>query len=182
MPGIGTRTAERLAFYVLSAEKQSAERLADSIKKVNEGVHYCSRCFNLSEDEICAICSDLSRASDCICVVEEPKDIISIEKSGIYKGYYHVLLGALSPLDGIGPRDLKIQELLIRLKSEQPKEVILATTSDTEGEATAIYLAKILKPLKVKVTRLAQGIPVGIDLEFTDRATLMRAIESRHEI
>lgn len=183
MPGVGIRTAERLAFYVLSADRESVERLATSIRKVNESIRYCQKCFNLSENEICSICMDPGRDQERICVVEEPKDIISIEKSGGYKGLYHVLLGVLSPLDGMGPQDLKIQELLARLKSNKSiKEVIVATTSDTEGEATAIYLSKILKTNPVRVTRLAQGIPVGIDLEFADKATLMKAIEARREI
>ena len=183
MPGVGIRTAERLAFYVLSADRESVERLATSIRKVNESIRYCQKCFNLSENEICSICMDPGRDQERICVVEEPKDIISIEKSGGYKGLYHVLLGVLSPLDGMGPQDLKIQELLARLKSNKSiKEVIVATTSDTEGEATAIYLSKILKTNPVRVTRLAQGIPVGIDLEFADKATLMKATEARREI
>ena len=182
LPGIGIRTAERLAFFVLMAEKQEMDDLAAAIRKVSESIRYCVRCFNLSEAEICTICSDSSREGGVLCVVEEPKDIISIEKSGSFHGRYHVLLGALSPLDGIGPKDIKIAELLTRVKSELPQEVIIATTPDTEGEATAIYLAKVLRPLKLRVTRLAQGIPLGADLEFADRATLMRSIEARHEI
>lgn len=182
MPGVGVRTAERLAFYILTTDKISVERLADAILKVNESIRYCAKCFNLSEEETCAICSDPGRDAAKICVVEEPKDIISLEKSGVFRGLYHVLLGSLSPLDGIGPQDIKIQELIARVKGEGIKEVILATAPDTEGEATAIYLARTLKPTKVKVTRLAQGIPVGSELEFADRATLMRAIEARHEI
>lgn len=182
LPGIGIRTAERLAFFVLMAEKQEMDDLAAAIRKVSESIRYCARCFNLSEAETCTICSDSSREGGVLCVVEEPKDIISIEKSGSFHGRYHVLLGALSPLDGIGPKDIKIAELLTRVKSESPREVIIATTPDTEGEATAIYLAKVLKPLKLRVTRLAQGIPLGVDLEFADRATLMRSIEARHEI
>ena len=182
MPGVGIRTAERLAFYVLTAEKDAIGRMADSLRKVNESIRYCTRCFNLSEGEFCSICADPSRDADKICVVEEPKDIISIEKAGAYRGRYHVLLGALSPLDGIGPQDIKVQELLARVRADGIREVILATSPDTEGEATAIYLGRVLKPLKVKVTRLAQGIPVGTDLEFADRATLTRAIEARHEI
>ncbi len=182
MPGVGVRTAERLAFYVLTADKDSIGRLAESLKKVNESIRYCSRCFNLSEAETCLICADPRREGDKICVVEEPKDTLSIEKANVFRGRYHVLLGALSPLDGVGPQDIKIQELLTRVKADNIKEVILATSPDTEGEATAIYLGRVLKPLKVRVTRLAQGIPVGTDLEFADRATLSRAIEARHEI
>lgn len=182
MPGIGVRTAERLAFYVLEADKISVERLSDALKKVNESIRYCRDCYNLSEDELCKICSNAARDHDCVCVVEEPKDIITIEKSGGFKGVYHVLLGVLSPLDGVGPQDIKIQELVDRIKQHKIKEVIIATTSDSEGEATAIYLAKALRPLGVRTTRIAQGIPVGSDLEFADRATLSRAIEARQEI
>lgn len=182
MPGVGVRTAERFAFYILTARKEDTDRLSDSIRRTKESIRYCRQCFNLSEKELCHICSDPTRESRMICVVEEPKDIISLEKSGVYHGQYHVLLGQLSPLDGIGPNDLKIPELLSRLSTNPFSEVLLATTSDTEGEATAIYLTKALKPYKVKVTRLAQGVPVGTELEFADRATLMRAIEARQEV
>lgn len=182
MPGVGVRTAERFAFYILTARKDDTERLADAIKKTKESIRYCRDCFNLSEKEICSVCADPTREPRMICVVEEPKDIIALEKSGVYNGQYHVLLGALSPLDGIGPNDLKIPELLARLTAGKFTEVLLATTSDTEGEATAIYLTKALKPYKLRVTRLAQGVPVGTELEFADRATLMRAIETRQEI
>ncbi len=182
MPGIGIRTAERLAFYVLSASPESMTRLSRALEKVNRTIRFCNRCFNLSEGDTCAICNDGRRDLHTLCVVEEPKDIISIEKSGVYHGLYHVLLGVLSPLDGIGPQDIKIQSLLARVKAENIKEVILATSSDTEGEATALYLIKVLKALKAKVTRLTQGIPVGSDLEFADRATLTRAMETRQEI
>lgn len=182
MPGVGLRTAERFAFHVLGADPESVERLADTLKKVNRTVRTCDRCFNLSEGSLCAVCEDERRDREKICVVEEPKDIITIEKSGAWRGVYHVLLGALSPLDAVGPQDLKIGELLSRVRNENIREVIIATTSDTEGEATAIYLAKVLKPFKARVTRIAQGVPVGADLEFADRATLMRAIEARHEI
>lgn len=182
MPGVGMRTAERLAFYVLTADKTAAERLSASIRKVNDSIRYCAKCFNLSENEFCSICSDHTRDATRVCVVEEPKDIISIERSGVFHGLYHVLLGVLSPLDGVGPQDIKTAELVARVKTQGIQEVILGTTSDTEGEATALYLARTLKPLKVKTTRLAQGIPVGSDLEFADRATLMRAIEMRQDI
>jgi recombination protein RecR len=182
MPGVGVRTAERLAFYVLTAESGSIERLANSIRSVNESIRYCVHCYNLSELDECSICADPRRDKSLICVVAEPKDIITIEKAGVYRGFYHVLLGVLSPLDAIGPKDLRIDELVSRIRKGGIEEVLIATTSDTEGEATAIYLKKVLKPLSVKVTRLAQGIPVGSDLEFTDRATLMYAIESRNEI
>ena len=182
MPGIGTRTAERLAFYILTADKISVDRLAEAVRKVKASVRYCETCFNLSESAKCGICSGASRDHTRICVVAEPKDIMTLEKAGVYKGLYHVLLGVLSPLDGIGPQDLKVRELLGRIKEEGTEEVILATTSDTEGDATAFYLVKVLKPLGVRVTRLAQGIPVGSDLEFSDRATLSRAIEARQAV
>ena len=182
MPGIGIRTAERLAFYILTAKQEAVDRLSESLIRVKDTIRYCKDCFNLSERELCSICSDPSRDSQVLCVVEEPKDIIVIEKSGAFRGVYHVLLGALSPLDGIGPEDLKIPELISRVKSSTFSEIIVATTSDTEGEATSIYLTGIMKSLKVKLTRLAQGVPIGSELEFTDRATLIRAIEARHEI
>lgn len=182
MPGVGVRTAERFAFYILTARKEDTDRLSDAIRRTKESIRYCRQCFNLSEKEICHICSDPTRETGMICVVEEPKDIIALEKSGVYHGLYHVLLGALSPLDGIGPNDLKIPELLSRLSANPITEAVLATTSDTEGEATAIYLTKALKPYKIKVTRLTQGVPVGTELEFADRATLMRAIETRQEV
>ena len=179
MPGIGVRTAERLAFYILTTNKEATERLSEAVRKVRDTVRYCKDCFNLSENELCRICSDPTRDVHTLCVIEEPKDIIAMEKSGVFRGLYHVLLGALSPLDGVGPDDLKVPELLRRLKEGSVSEVILGTTSDTEGEATAIYLKGRIKTLGIKVTRLAQGIPLGTDLEFADRATLIRAIEAR---
>ena len=182
MPGVGTRTAERLAFYFLSTDKISIERLSDALKKVNESIRYCRDCYNLSENDQCQVCSDPTRDRQSVCVVEEPKDIITLEKSGAFKGIYHVLLGVLSPLDGVGPQDIKIQELINRIKQHKIREVIIATTSDTEGEATAIYLVRLLKSLPLKVTRLAHGVPVGSELEFADRATLAHAIEARQEI
>lgn len=182
MPGVGARTAERFAFYILTARKEDTDRLSEAIRKTKEAIRYCRQCFNLSEKELCHVCSEPSRDPGILCVVEEPKDIIALEKSAVFHGQYHVLLGALSPLDGIGPGDLKIAELLTRLAANPFTEVLLATTSDTEGEATAIYLTKALKPFKIKVTRLAQGVPVGTELEFADRATLMRAIETRQEV
>ena len=182
MPGVGTRTAERLAFYILSADSESVERLSKSISKVNDAIRYCIQCYNLSEDEKCHICDDIQRDHLTICVVAEPKSIITIEKAGVYRGLYHVLLGVLSPLDAVGPQDLKIDDLLARVKQGGVKEVILGMVSDTEGDATALYLVKLLKPLGVKISRLAQGIPVGSDLEFADRATMMHAIDARNEI
>ncbi|MFH0839874.1 MAG: recombination mediator RecR [Candidatus Omnitrophota bacterium] len=182
MPGIGTKTAERLAFYILKLSREDAQWLADSILKVKSTIRFCKACNNLSEGEICLICQDGGRDKGIICVVEEPNDVSAIEKAGKFNGVYHVLLGRLSPLDGVGPESLKINELVERVKKDKVKEVIVATNSDTEGETTALYIAKALKPYKVKITRLAHGIPVGSDLKYADQATLMKAIEGRLEI
>lgn len=182
MPGVGSRTAERFAFYILGASTEEVEALSRLLLKVHGNTHYCRECYNLSEGEICHICSDPGRDHTSLCVVQDPKDVISIEKSGDYRGIYHVLLGALSPLEGIGPKDLKIKELLDRVKQGKVQEIILATTSDTEGDATSLYLMKQLKPYKLKVSRIAHGVPVGSSLEFVDRATLARAIRQRQEV
>ena len=182
MPGVGRRTAERFAFYILSAPKEEIDSLSKLLSKVNENIRYCRDCFNLSEGDICHICSDPTRDHSVLCVVENPKDVIAIEKSGNYSGVYHVLLGALSPLEGIGPKDLKIKELIERLKKNAVKEVILGTSSDTEGDATSLYLTKHLKDPKLKVTRIAHGVPVGSALEFVDKATLYRAFKQRQEV
>jgi recombination protein RecR len=182
MPGIGAKTAERLAFYILKLPQEEAARLADSILKVKSTIRFCKICNNLSEGELCLVCQDASRDKGIICIVEEPNDVSAIEKAGRFDGIYHVLLGRLSPLDGVGPEVLKIKELLERIKKEKVKEIIIATNSDTEGETTALYIAKALKPYKIKVTRLAYGIPVGSDLKYADQATLMKAIEGRLEI
>ncbi len=182
MPGVGIRTAERFAFYVLSAPPQDVEALAKLIARVNASIHYCQICFNLSEENICHICSDPTRNHSVLCVVQDPKDIVAIEKSGDYKGVYHVLLGALSPLEGVGPKDLKIHELMERLKKGTIKEIIIGTSSDTEGDATSLYILRQVKPLKVKVTRIAHGVPVGSALEFVDKATLARAFRERQQV
>ena len=179
MPGIGPRTAQRLAFFVLKGSDRDAKNLADAIVKVKDSVRFCKTCNNLSDSEICDICSNPSRDKHILCVVERPSDVISIEKMGEYNVIYHVLLGALSPLDGIGPKDLKIDELIKRTKKNRIKEVIIATDSNTEGEATALYIIKVLRPSGVKLTRLASGIPVGANLEYADQATLTRAFEGR---
>ena len=181
MPGIGQKSAERLAFYILRAPQEEAEQLATLIREVKTTLRYCRTCFNLSEAEQCLICQDSRRDQTLLCVVEEPKDILTLEKSRSYHGLYHVLLGSLSPLDGIGPEELKIKELLERLKTGKVKEVILALDSDTEGETTALYLSKLLKELNVKVTRLAAGLPVGSHIEYTDEVTLAKALEGRRE-
>jgi recombination protein RecR len=180
-PGIGKKTAQRMAFFVLKQRKEEAEALAQSILEVKSKVGYCSICFNITEDDPCFICKAEKRDKSAICVVEEANDVVALEKTNQYKGLYHVLGGVLSPLDGIGPDDLKVKELLSRLKSKQVKEVILATNPSAEGEATAIYLSKLIKPLGVKVTRIARGLPAGGDLEYADQTTLANALEGRVE-
>ena len=182
LPGVGKRTAERFAFYFLSAPREEVETLTKLLLKVNESIHTCRQCFNLSEQDICHVCSDPTRDHSVICVVQDPKDLIAVEKSGDFSGVYHVLMGALSPLEGVGPKDLRIKELMNRIKEGQVREVVLATTSDTEGDATAIYLTKQLKVLKLKITRIAHGVPVGSALEFVDKASLSRAFRHRQEL
>jgi len=180
MPGIGRKTAQRITFYILKETKEEATSLAQAILDVKEKVKYCSICFNITESDPCWICLDGKRDKTSICVVEEANDVLALEKTAEYKGLYHVLAGALSPLDGIGPDNLRIKELLTRLK-DTVQEVILATNPNVEGEATAIYLSKLMKPLGVKVTRIARGLPVGGDLEYADQVTLTKAIEGRTE-
>ncbi|MDD5440356.1 MAG: recombination mediator RecR [Candidatus Omnitrophica bacterium] len=179
MPGIGHKTAERLAFFILKSHPEYAKNMAEAILKVKSQVRFCSVCNNLSDTEVCAICANTRRNQDVICVVETPNDVISIEKTGSYTGVYHVLLGNLSPLDGIGPKDLKLEGLLNRVRDGHVKEVIIATDSNTEGEITALYLVKLLKDKAIKLTRIASGIPVGAHLEYADQATLSRALERR---
>jgi recombination protein RecR len=181
LPGIGKKTAQRMAFHILKSRKEEAEALAQALLDVKEKVNYCSACFNITEEDPCSICKDQKRERSVICVVEEANDVLALEKTNQYKGLFHVLGGVLSPLDGIGPDDLKIKELLSRLKGKQVKEVILATNPNTEGEATAIYIAKLIKPLSIKVTRIARGLPAGGDLEYADQVTLANAIEGRIE-
>ena len=181
MPGIGPKSAQRLAFHILRSSKADAETLSRAILKVKESVRFCRACYNLSDEELCNICKSPSRDRFTLCVVEEPNDIIAIERCGNYSGLYHVLLGSLSPLDGIGPADLKIKELLERTRQEKFKEIIIATDFNTEGEATALYLFKVLKNSGAKLTRVAYGIPVGSDLEYADQATLAKAFEGRRE-
>lgn len=182
MPGIGPKSAQRLAFYILRSSKNDAEALAKAIRNVKESVRFCRICNNLSDEEICEICKSKSRDKSLLCVVEEPNDIIAIERAKEYDGVYHVLLGSLSPLDGIGPSDLKINELLERVKKDHFKEIIIATDFNTEGEATALYLVKQLKSSGTKLTRFAYGIPVGSDLEYADQATILKAFEGRREM
>jgi recombination protein RecR len=182
MPGVGPKTAERLAFYILSLPREEAKALALGIMRVKDNIGFCRICNNLSEEEICSLCQDERRDRSVICVVEEPKDVSSIEETGVFKGLYHVLLGALSPLDGIGPNEIKVKDLLSRLKSDKIKEVVIATDLDTEGETTALYLAELIKPTGLKVTRIAYGIPVGSSLEYIDQATLAKALDGRREV
>ena len=181
MPGIGPKTAQRLAFYILRCPKDEAESLAGAIRKVKESVRFCKVCNNLSDEDTCGICKSSARNRSLLCVVEEPNDIITIEKAGNFDGIYHVLLGSLSPLDGIGPSELKIKELIERVNKERFKEIIIATDFNTEGEATALYLLRALKGTSAKLTRVAYGIPVGGDLEYADQATIVKAFEGRRE-
>ena len=178
LPGIGRKSAQRLALYILKLSKQEVENMAQALLDVKEKIRYCSSCWNFTEDDPCTICANPKRDGSTICVVEEPNDVIALEKTNEFRGLYHVLGGALSPLDGIGPEDLKVRELLSRITAGV-KEIILAMNPDIEGEATTIYLTRLLKPLGVSVTRLARGIPIGGDLEFADEATLSRALEGR---
>ena len=179
LPGIGRKTAHRLALYVLKMSRDEVVTLAKALVNVKDKVRYCSVCSNITESDPCAICSNTKRERSFICVVEEPHDVIAIEKTHEFKGLYHVLGGALSPLDGIGPDDLKIKELLQRFSNATIEEVILALNPNVEGEATTLYLSRLLKPLGMKITRIARGLPVGSDLEFADEATLSRALEGR---
>jgi recombination protein RecR len=179
LPGIGRKTAHRLALYVLKMSRDEVVTLAKALVNVKDKVRYCSVCSNITESDPCAICSNTKRERSFICVVEEPHDVIAIERTHEFKGLYHVLGGALSPLDGIGPDDLKIKELLQRLSNANIEEVILALNPNVEGEATTLYLSRLLKPLGMKITRIARGLPVGSDLEFADEATLSRALEGR---
>jgi recombination protein RecR len=182
MPGVGPKSAQRIAFHLLKLSREDALRLARAITEVKDKVSFCERCFNVSEGPQCGICADERRDTHVICVVEEPRDIVSVEKTHEFRGRYHVLLGAISPIEGIGPDQLKVKELLARLEPEGVTEVILCTNPNIEGEATAMYLARLLKPLGIKVTRIASGLPVGGDLEYADELTLGRALEGRREV
>ena len=181
LPGIGAKGAQRLAFHILKTPREDADRLADAVRRVKEQVTYCSVCNNITDADPCGYCSSATRDPKVICVVEEPQNVAAIEKTREFKGTYHVLMGALSPLQGIGPDDLKIKGLLSRINGGVT-EVILATNPNVEGEATAIYLARLLKPLGVKVTRIAMGVPVGSDLEYADEVTMHKALEGRREV
>lgn len=179
LPGVGPKSAERMVFYILKENAEYARNLADLLVRVKRQSFFCRECHYLSDSEICHLCSDPGRDSGVICVVEEPKDVIALEKTGSYRGLYHVLLGALSPLDGIGPGELKIQDLVRRVTEKKAEEVILATNSNTEGEVTALYLTKVLRPLGVKITRIARGMPLGSHIEYVDQATLAQAMAGR---
>lgn len=182
LPGIGKKSAMRLAFHILNSSDADAQKFADAIINAKKLVKYCKVCQNITDAEVCSVCSNPKRDTSVICVTESPKDVISIEKTGEYHGLYHVLHGAISPMDNIGPQDIKIPELLSRLNDENVKEVIMATNPTIEGEATAMYIARLIKPLGIKVTRIAHGIPVGGDLEYADEITLTRAMEGRREM
>jgi recombination protein RecR len=182
LPGIGPKSATRLAYYVLEMEKGQAQALVQAIVEAKDKIGYCSVCYNFTDTDPCKICQAQSRDNTVICVVEEPRAVAAIERSRDYRGLYHVLHGALSPLDGIGPEDIRIKELLQRLQTGNIREVIMATDPDVEGEATAMYLARLLKPLGVKATRIAHGLPVGGDIEYVDEVTLAKAVENRREL
>jgi recombination protein RecR len=182
LPGVGPKSAQRIAFHVLSADPADVNRLANALRKVKELVRFCTTCFNVAESDQCRVCRDTRRSNEVLCVVEEPKDVVAIERTGEFRGRYHVLGGAINPLEGIGPDNLRIRELLIRLGTGEVKELILATDPNTEGEATATYLALLTKPMGLTVTRLASGLPVGGDLEYADEITLGRAFEGRRAV
>lgn len=182
LPGIGAKSAQRLAYYVLAMSDEDANALSDAIITAHNSIHKCAKCCNLTDEELCPICKNPSRDQSTICVVEEPKDVAALEKTQEYSALYHVLHGVISPLNGIGPDQIHIKELIERVKDGNVKEVIMATNATAEGETTAIYISRLLKPLGVKVTRLAYGIPVGGDLEYADEVTLARALEGRSEL
>jgi recombination protein RecR len=182
LPGVGPKSAQRIAFHILSADPADVGRLATALRKVKELVRFCTTCYNVAESEQCRICRDPRRSEESICVVEEPKDVVAVERTGEFRGKYHVLGGAINPLEGIGPDNLRIRELLARLGTGAVKELILATDPNTEGEATATYLALMVKPMGIAVSRLASGLPVGGDLEYADEITLGRAFEGRRVV
>jgi recombination protein RecR len=182
LPGVGPKSAQRIAFHLLKLPKEDALRLARAIGEMKERVSFCRRCFNIAEGEECGLCADPRRDGHIVCVVEEPRDIVAVEKTGEFKGRYHVLQGAISPIEGIGPDQLRVKELIVRIEPEGIEEIILCTNPNLEGEATALYLGRLIKPLGIKVTRIASGMPVGGDLEYADELTLGRALEGRREV
>jgi recombination protein RecR len=182
LPGVGPKSAQRIAFHILQTDATDARRLADAITRVKDTIRFCNRCFNVSEQELCRVCRDPRREEGTLCVVEEPRDLIAIERTREYRGRYHVLGGAISPIDGIGPDDLHVRELIQRLDDEGVVEVILATNPNVEGEATASYLSRLISPLGIRVTRLASGLPVGGDLDYADEVTLARSFAGRRDV
>lgn len=182
LPGIGPKSAQRITYYLLKIAPEDARRLAGAIVEVKEKISFCRRCFNIAEEEECAICRDPNRDPTVLCVVEEPRDVVAVERTQEFRGRYHVLQGTISPIEGIGPEQLRVKELLARIPDEGVQEVILATNPNSDGEVTLMYLAKVIKPLGLKVTRVASGLPVGGDLEYADEITLGRALEGRREI
>jgi len=182
LPGVGPKSAQRIMYWLLTSEPADAQRLADAIVEVKHTIHFCSRCYNFAEADLCEVCSDPERDTTTLCVVEEPRDLAAIERTCEYRGVYHVLHGAISPIDGIGPEQLRVRELIERLGSEEVREVVVATNPNVEGETTALYLARLIKPLGITVTRIASGLPVGGDLEYADEVTLGRALEARREM
>ena len=182
LPGVGPKSAQRIAFHLLKLSREDAMRLARAISEVKERVSFCRRCFNVSEGEECEMCTDPRRDATVVCVVEEPRDVVAIEKTHEFKGRYHVLQGAISPIEGIGPEQLRVKELVQRLEPESVTEVILCTNPNIEGEATAMYLARLLKPLGIRVTRIASGVPIGGELEYADGVTISRALEARRDM
>jgi recombination protein RecR len=182
LPGVGNKTAQRLAFYMLNRPLGEVEQLASAIINAKRNIKYCRVCCNITDSDVCDICSSTKRDGSIICVVEDPKDVVAMEKTREFKGLYHVLNGAISPMEGIGPEEIRIKELLKRISENNIKEIILATNPNIEGEATAMYISKLIKPLGIRVTRIAHGIPVGGDLEYADEVTLMKALEGRREI
>jgi len=182
LPGIGEKTAERLALHILRGSRREAEQLANSILNIKDRVKLCNRCFALSDSDTCGLCSDPARDPLLLCVVEQPADMVAVERSGAFRGMYHILSGALSPMNGIGPEDIRIRELIARVEKDRVKEVVLATGTNVEGEATASYIAQILEKYHIQVTRIASGVPMGGDLKYVDQVTLKRALETRHAL
>lgn len=182
LPGVGRRSAERMAFWILNHSRDEAQELAESILKLKDGLRFCRLCNNLSDTEICLICSDTNRDESTVCVVEDPKDVLAIERTGSYRGHYHVLLGTIAPAEGRGPEDLKIPQLLHRISLNSIKEIVIATDADSEGEMTALYLTRQLKPTGIKISRIGLGLPVGSSLEFADMSTLSMSLKARREI
>ncbi len=182
LPGIGPKSAQRLAFHLIKMPPEEAESLAQAILEAKRNIRFCTNCFNLSEGELCEFCSDPARDRTCICVVEEPKDVIAVERTGKFRGLYHVLGGVLAPMDGVGPGELRLYELMERIRADRVQELIIATNPNAEGEATALFIADMVRDLGVRTTRIASGLPVGGDLEYADEVTLGRALEGRREL